>query len=453
MTLLKSTIWCVAVLTLTVFPNNARSQDNAQSEDVVAVRRLLSAELNDSQVRILKSGSNKEKSKLRAQLEKRRKRLPVELLAVAQKYPNTTGGLAALYCVAFLPAEAATSQSASLRFQEHALSADLEQLAEAISLGRTGRNETGGDRGIARVLLKRVEGNPKHAKAAELLTCVCRLAKDRSYESQANEVFARAAALIASHYVASPDITNFCEILGQGDGSPAWALPFENHLKVIIKANRHRHVRCTALFALASVTQLYQDRRQEKAAQLYRKFLKNFDGKYEYHFQAIERAYRDYALKELADLDIVGVGRHAMATVGVDLDGKTMKLSDYKGQVVLLSFWATWCSPCMEFIPHEKEIAQQFEDKQFAIVGINGDSDSETARKAVKSHGITWRSFRDKYTDSRRISETWRVSGWPTMYLIDSRGLIRRRWRNVSHEEITQAIAELLVEQTLGVDE
>ncbi len=266
------------------------------------------------------------------------------------------------------------------------------------------------------------------------------------------EVFVKAAEMIVSHHATSPDIANFCEILGNGFGSPAWARPFERHLRVILKANRHRHVRCTSTLALASVVELHQDRRHEESAQLYRQFLDDFDGEHEYHFQAIERTFRQYALRELADREVVGVGRRAIETVGVDLDGKSMSLSDYKGKVVLLSFWASWCSPCIEFIPHEEEIARRFKGKPFAIVGVNGDTDVDSARLAAATYGMSWRSFRVKDSNDRKISETWRLSGWPTKFLIDAEGTIRRRWRNVSHEEIGEAIAQL-VKKTPGFEE
>ncbi len=152
-------------------------EENGQPQDVEAVRRLYRSEM-ELQIRMVKVDSIKEKTRLKAQLDRKRKQLPLELMAVAEKYPNTTGGLAALYWAAFLSSQPATSESASELFQEHALAADLDQLASAVSLGRRATHEAGGDLGIARVLLKRVSESASHAKAAELLTCVCRLAKD-----------------------------------------------------------------------------------------------------------------------------------------------------------------------------------------------------------------------------------------------------------------------------------
>jgi thiol-disulfide isomerase/thioredoxin len=67
-----------------------------------------------------------------------------------------------------------------------------------------------------------------------------------------------------------------------------------------------------------------------------------------------------------------------------------MTLSDYRGRVVLLNFWATWCIPCMELVRHEVELAVGFQGQPFTIVGVNGDTDVEKARTAVARNKMTW---------------------------------------------------------------
>lgn len=421
------------------------SVENGPSDDILAVQRLSQADM-ELEVAVNGAETSEEKQRLQSELDTNRRQLPHELMELADKYPNTTGGLAALYWAAFISSDPTISQSASQLFQQYAAAADVDLLARSIRLGRSRIQESGGNLEIARVLLNRVKEHPTHARTPEVLTCVCRLSAADSTERRANSVFSDAADLIATHHAASPDITNFCEILGRGTGSAAWASSFERHLKSILEENEHRHIRCAASFALASVVQLAQEDRQEEVTQLYQRFLNEFTGEQEYHFQAIEQMYRGYASKELADLKLFATGKPALKTVGVDLDGKKMRLSDYNGKVVLLSFWATWCAPCIEFIPHEREIAKRFEGKAFSIVGVNGDTNIEAARSAVKSYGMKWRSFRNKDGDSYRISEIWRVSAWPTLYLIDSQGKIRKRWRNVSPEELSDAIEQLVAE-------
>ena len=83
------------------------------------------------------------------------------------------------------------------------------------------------------------------------------------------------------------------------------------------------------------------------------------------------------------------------------------KLSDYRGKVVMIAFWATWCSPCMKLIPHERELVTRLADKPFAIVGVNGDVDAQRIAQAVDTHEITWRSFHDERPGNHSISEEW----------------------------------------------
>ena len=66
-----------------------------------------------------------------------------------------------------------------------------------------------------------------------------------------------------------------------------------------------------------------------------------------------------------------------------DADGKTVRLSDYKGKVVLLDFWATWCGPCREALPHIKEIAKKFHDQPLVVISINLDKEEQKWREFV----------------------------------------------------------------------
>ena len=104
-----------------------------------------------------------------------------------------------------------------------------------------------------------------------------------------------------------------------------------------------------------------------------------------------------------------------------------MKLSDYRGKVVVVSFWATWCYPCMKLIPHERELAARLADKPFAIIGCNGDTDENAIRKALDKHKIAWRSFQDNRPGKESISDEWNAV-YPTVFLIDHKGIFRKRW-------------------------
>jgi len=131
---------------------------------------------------------------------------------------------------------------------------------------------------------------------------------------------------------------------------------------------------------------------------------------------------------ELYELQHLRVGSVAPDIAGEDLDGVPFKLRDYRGKVVLLVFWASWCGPCMAAVPHERELAIHFKDRPFAVIGVNGDEDRQSALKAVAKEQIPWRSFwnGDKGSGGP-IATAWNVRGWPTTYVIDAEGVIRHK--------------------------
>src|SRR5947208_9610446 len=77
--------------------------------------------------------------------------------------------------------------------------------------------------------------------------------------------------------------------------------------------------------------------------------------------------------------------------------------------------------------PHERSLVKRFEGRPFAILGVNSDADRETVKKAVAQEKLTWRSFWDGGSTDGPIARQWNVSGWPTLYVIDHRGVIVAR--------------------------
>ena len=94
-------------------------------------------------------------------------------------------------------------------------------------------------------------------------------------------------------------------------------------------------------------------------------------------------------------------------------------------------------------IPHERSLVEKLKDKPFALVGVNSDP-AENLRKAMESEHITWRSFFDGGTTSGPIASRWNVHGWPTIYILDSKGVIRAR--DLRGEELEKKVEELLAE-------
>lgn len=94
-------------------------------------------------------------------------------------------------------------------------------------------------------------------------------------------------------------------------------------------------------------------------------------------------------------------------------------------------------------IPHEKTLVKRLADKPFALIGVNSDP-KDNFKKAVEKEGITWRSFWDGGNTSGPIAGAWNVRGWPTIYVIDAKGVIR--FRDVRGEAMDKAVDQLLAE-------
>jgi peroxiredoxin len=128
------------------------------------------------------------------------------------------------------------------------------------------------------------------------------------------------------------------------------------------------------------------------------------------------------AAGELYELRHLAIGKTAPDIEGEDLDGKKFKLSDYRGKVVLLVYWGTWCPHCMAMVPHERELVKRYADQPFVLVGVNSDVDRDEIKPVLQKKGITWRSFWDR---SEAIAKSWNIRGWPTVYVLDRDGVIR----------------------------
>ena len=94
--------------------------------------------------------------------------------------------------------------------------------------------------------------------------------------------------------------------------------------------------------------------------------------------------------KKIEAIERLGIGKQMTELVSKDLDGKAVKLSDYKDKVVVLDIWATWCPPCRAMIPHEREMAKKFKDKPFALISLKHDAKVETLKEFLEKEKMPW---------------------------------------------------------------
>ncbi len=121
------------------------------------------------------------------------------------------------------------------------------------------------------------------------------------------------------------------------------------------------------------------------------------------------------------------VGREVPEIEAEDIGGARFKLSDFRGKVVVLDFWGFWCPHCVRLIPHEKALVEKMKDRPFALLGVNSDSNRAETERYIFETGINWRSWWDGSQDGP-IARRWQPAGFPMLYVIDHRGILRRQW-------------------------
>jgi peroxiredoxin len=124
----------------------------------------------------------------------------------------------------------------------------------------------------------------------------------------------------------------------------------------------------------------------------------------------------------------LAVGKKAPEIAGADLDGKPMKLSDYRGKVVVLEFGSSRCSPCVTFGRQLRKLIDQHAGRPFAGVGVSLDEDRKDAKAFAEGNKFTWPTFWDGSAGrAGGIAKGWNVQGIPTVYVIDHAGVIRSK--------------------------
>ena len=227
-------------------------------------------------------------------------------------------------------------------------------------------------------------------------------------------------------------------------------------LRQLIKKSPHARIRLWSRYHLA--TSLFDEGKTKEAKQLLDALSKDVGAK---ELGGYSGTLADSAKRRLFNINHLNVGQKLPEFVGIDLDDKPMKFSETRGKVTLIVFWATWCGPCMDMIPHERKIAKRYADDNFVIVGVNGDLIPEKGYKLVSSDGIeengktrqrveaavkkeriNWRSFRRGIDID--VAQDWDIRTWPTVLLVDEGGIIRGKWSGDPGEKLDAAIEKLI---------
>ena len=104
---------------------------------------------------------------------------------------------------------------------------------------------------------------------------------------------------------------------------------------------------------------------------------------------------------------------------------RRVELRDFRGKIVVLNFWATWCPPCVDEMPSLTELQQRFKDKDVTVVGVSVDVDSDSYHRFLKDHKIDFLTVRDPDQKANNLYGTFK---FPETYIIDRKGIVRRKF-------------------------
>jgi len=268
---------------------------------------------------------------------------------------------------------------------------------------------------------------PKDPSAMTALSYVMGLTGSKS-DSKARK---DALALLKKEYVKSKLIRkSLRQLAGVGTDSKSVEI-----VEAVAKENPDRLTKALALRALA--TALEQQGKLAKQAEdneqiraYYEKSLgKDALQKIIDNAEKIKKKaekYRASLKKDYKDvLPDVSVGQKAPKTVAEDLEGKKVALSDYKGKVVVLDFWATWCGPCRAMIPSNTKLVEEMDGKPFAFISISSDEKKETVTEFLEKTKMPWIHWWEG--DDGEATRVYDITGIPCVFVIDHKGVIRHK--------------------------
>ncbi len=191
--------------------------------------------------------------------------------------------------------------------------------------------------------------------------------------------------------------------------------------EVLAYADRFGISKSTSAAILSIASSMGYSDQKEVAAELHEQLSPYFRGAED---ESLHR-YGDRMLGTARRLRLLG---QEMELTGTKADGEEFDWAAYRGKVVLVDFWASWCGPCLSEIPNMKTNLEKYSDKGFAIVGINMDSTRSAFEKCVEQHEITWVNIVSEEKGhtgwDAPLAVNYGVSGIPTAILVDQAGKV-----------------------------
>jgi len=148
-------------------------------------------------------------------------------------------------------------------------------------------------------------------------------------------------------------------------------------------------------------------------------------------------------------LEIADTGQKAPDMPMPGIEGGVVRLDSFKGKVIVLNFWATWCPPCRKEMPLLESTYKRYKEKGLVILGINYNEDRERVLKFTQEMGVTFPIILDK---ELKLTRKYGVLSLPATFFIDKKGIVRDQYKGEIVEEIIATKVEPLLSES-GLEE
>lgn len=285
-------------------------------------------------------------------------------------------------------------------------------------------------------LTRLAERNPGGPVAMQSHLLVYKIASAARHDSVKPFVEKSSAAILRDHV---DDKSLFGALFLLADESSRRAVEF---LRQIAEKSSVRANQGAATLLAAVVMNQDEGRRRRRKAEILG-LLEKVEGQFADVPLDDEETLGGLAKNLRFELEHLSLGAVAPDLVAKDGSGNEIRLSALRGKVVVIDFFADWCPYCRRMYPEERQLVVDMAGKPFALVGVNCER-PERLRALVENKTVTWPSIPDGANGP--IAKEWRVDSFPTIFVLDGKGVIRRRFSGDPGTELRRSIESLLAE-------